>query len=573
METSTNELTKVSHVDSYKKPKSRVGSPFKARVTFQLGAEDDEVSTDSYDDKYDFRLSEMKGRDRFKKGVSKIMQEKNVDDELTKNSSKDDDDDINKDLASVTKYLLKKSSIYAVSQVGHAESPHRKILWVIVLAAGLFGCGYEIYRFLTLYFQYPVVVNLHVENERTLEFPAVTICNLNRMRKKFEICLDSNVLTTNCSVFQGNGIPTDATSERIAISACSDELNFKLNSNFKNKFTFLAKYSELDSSSRQRFGHQFNDLIRSCSFNGETCSLEYFAYFQSLKYGNCYSFNRFSVEDDTVIKTSITGIMSGLELTLNFDPDNYLPTTSSIGARVLIHDPRDDPNTEEDGVNISPGFETILAMKQRGVSRLPSPYKDHCVNYEENKEIEGNNRNECVKLCMQKENYARCSCIDPALTPFKQFRVCNLSDINETCCLNSALKSMSINGLPCKCPLPCTSTTYDVRLSTAIWPSESNYFDSFCKECSIEKQSAKADKHFFQALRQKEARLKIYYSTLERPVYEQKAMFQDSELYSHLGGQLGLWLGLSIVAAFELIENMIYICKYCATLLCTSGNK
>lgn len=572
MEANRNELTGMTNLDTCKKPKSRGSSPYKARVTFQLGSEDDEMSTHSYDGKYELELSEMKGRDLFKRGVSQIIQDTKMKDELTKDLHKDDNDDVNKDFVSVTKYLLKKSSIYAVSQVGHAESPYRKILWVIVLAAGLFGCGYEIYRFLILYFQYPVVVNLQVENERSLEFPAVTICNLNRMRKKYEICLGRNTFTTNCSVSQGDDTPAIAISDRINEASCIGDLNVAIDSNFNNRIAFSAKYSQLDFSSRQQFGHQFTDLIRSCSFNGEPCSWDYFSYFQSLKYGNCYSFNRFSIEDDTVLKTSSVGIMSGLDLTLNFDPENYLPITSSVGARIIIHDPRDDPSPEE-GVNISPGFETTLAMKQRSVRRLPTPYKDHCVNYRKDKAVRGNNRNECVKFCMQEENYARCSCTDPALPPFKKYRHCDMTDTNETCCLISALSRMAINGLPCNCPLPCFSTTYDVRLSTALWPSESNYLDSFCDECSAEKKSAKDDKQYLQDLRQKEARLKIYYSSLERAIYEQKAMFQDSELYSHLGGQLGLWLGLSIVAGFELVENMIYICKYCATLICSSENK
>lgn len=572
MEVNRNELTETTHLDTCKKLKDRRSSPYKARVTFQLGSEDDE-STHSYDDKYELELSEMKGRDLFKRGVSKIMQDTELKDKLTKDLPKEDNDDINKDLASVTKYLLKKSSIYAVSQVGHAESPYRKILWVIVLAAGLFGCGYEIYRFLVLYFQYPVVVNLQVENERSLEFPAVTICNLNRMRKKYEICLERDTFTTNCSLSQGDDASDIAISERINKASCLGDSNVVTDINFRNRIAFTAKYSQLDLSSRQRFGHQFKDLIRSCSFNGEPCTWDYFSYFQSLKYGNCYSFNRFSIEGDIVLKTSSVGVMSGLELTLNFDPENYLPVTSSVGARIIIHDPRDDPSPEEEGMNISPGFETTLAMKQRSVSRLPAPYKDHCVHYGEDKAVRGNNRNECVKFCIQEDNYARCSCTDPALPSFKKYRHCNMTDTNETCCLNSAFNHMAIDGLPCNCPLPCFSTAYDVRLSTALWPSESNYLDSFCDECSSEKQSAKEDKQFFQDLRQKEARLKIYYSSLERTIYEQKAMFQDSELYSHLGGQLGLWLGLSIVAGFELVENMIYICKYCATLIRSSENK
>ncbi|GIY11223.1 acid-sensing ion channel 4 [Caerostris extrusa] len=47
------------------------------------------------------------------------------------------------------------------------------------------------------------------------------------------------------------------------------------------------------------------------------------------------------------------------------------------------------------------------------------------------------------------------------------------------------------------------------------------------------------------------AKLKIFYESLDHTTYTQRAMFSDSELYAHLGGHLGLWLGLSCIALFE----------------------
>lgn len=76
--------------------------------------------------------------------------------------------------------LLQKSSVYAVSQLVTSSGFCRRILWLLVLLLGLSGCSYEIYHFLTVYFQYPVVITLEVKNNWKLDFPAVTVCNLNR---------------------------------------------------------------------------------------------------------------------------------------------------------------------------------------------------------------------------------------------------------------------------------------------------------------------------------------------------------------------------------------------------------
>lgn len=76
--------------------------------------------------------------------------------------------------------LLQKSSVYAVSQLVSSNGLGRKVLWFVVLIIGLLGCSYEICHFLSLYFQYPVVITLEVKNSWKLDFPAVTVCNLNR---------------------------------------------------------------------------------------------------------------------------------------------------------------------------------------------------------------------------------------------------------------------------------------------------------------------------------------------------------------------------------------------------------
>ncbi|GIX77048.1 FMRFamide-activated amiloride-sensitive sodium channel [Caerostris extrusa] len=57
-------------------------------------------------------------------------------------------------------------------------------------------------------------------------------------------------------------------------------------------------------------------------------------------------------------------------------------------------------------------------------------------------------------------------------------------------------------------------------------------------------------------------KLKVYYDTLEQLTYEQKPMFEDSEVLSQVGGQMGLWLGLSLAAMFECLENIVLLWHY-----------
>ncbi|GBN15834.1 hypothetical protein AVEN_209138-1 [Araneus ventricosus] len=77
------------------------------------------------------------------------------------------------------------------------------------------------------------------------------------------------------------------------------------------------------------------------------------------------------------------GSSNGLELILNAEADTFLPISHILGMRVVIHHPSKGPNQEENGINIVPSYETHISLLQTEILRLPSPYKDKCIAYEE----------------------------------------------------------------------------------------------------------------------------------------------------------------------------------------------
>ncbi|XP_023210324.1 FMRFamide-activated amiloride-sensitive sodium channel-like [Centruroides sculpturatus] len=63
----------------------------------------------------------------------------------------------------------------------------------------------------------------------------------------------------------------------------------------------------------------------------------------------------------------------------------------------------------------------------------------------------------------------------------------------------------------------------------------------------------------YSSFRNTYAKLNVYYATLEETIYAQRPVYQNSEWYSHLGGQLGLWLGISLPAIFDCIETIVLL--------------
>ena len=75
---------------------------------------------------------------------------------------------------------LAKSSIAGISNCFSTANAFGKLIWLLmfVLCAG--GFGYQASRFYALYRTKPSVVQIEVENDGEVDFPAVTVCNTNR---------------------------------------------------------------------------------------------------------------------------------------------------------------------------------------------------------------------------------------------------------------------------------------------------------------------------------------------------------------------------------------------------------
>ena len=452
-------------------------------------------------------------------------------------------------LKTISKEAFQNSSIYPLSQMVRTKSTLRKIWWTSVLIFGISGSVYQITIFFHQYLQYPVIVNLKVENKISLDFPAVTVCNLNRMKNDFVTCMQHNLPFNVCSSSESDSPqpPTSSVgmSERQSSASCSKQFSGKRDKNIEEMTIFLTKYMALSYEDRNISGYDKQELIPYCFFNGMACKEEDFSYFQNLHYGNCFTFNKKKNNSD-VLKISVDKTMA-LEIILNLKYLSYLDVTSSFGARVVIHDSNEDPNLEEDGINVSPGFETSVKIKQKCQKRRKAPYTDKCMDYGINAKISGNSRRECVQICTQEQNLINCSCVDPTIPALNDQKQCNISNSTDVCCLDRVIGKIAAEGLPCECPPDCFVTIYEKTLSISKWPSPS-YACNFCGKNYLTPNGM--------------ADVKVMYSTLQQDTYEQIPVFNDSQLYSNLGSLINLWLGLSLLVVFEIIEMLVKIFTY-----------
>lgn len=462
-------------------------------------------------------------------------------DKTTTDASKDNEDGV-RNCTSLTSAFFKKSSIYALNQIGNSNTTRRKIFWAFILIGGIIGCCSQVIRYLTAYYAYPVVINIDSVNMFNQDFPGVTICNLNSVRNDFFPCVLQKLEHGECN--------TSTTQKPINLAEavgwtqpdCFRQAVPKLSEEFQERMQFASLYFSLTEDSRINFGHQAEDFIKSCSFNGEDCSYSDFFVRSDDIYGNCFTFNKVNTSK-VPLKTSYIGPNSGLTLELDVETQDYIWLSQSVGARVVVHDPYQEPSPQDTGLNVSPGFETTLGLSKVLMRRLESPYKDQCRKYGK-----GDSKRRCDAICNEKKISLRCECSLPSATHSHQQRTCDFSNAEDLCCQH--LRSEEAN-ITCACPLDCESSDYEIKISSGVWPARVYNLGS--------------DEYAHMPLedvRSTVLKLKVYFDTLECLTYEQKPMFEDSEVLSQIGGQMGLWLGLSLAALFECLENMVLFLKH-----------
>nr|XP_015914997.1 degenerin unc-8-like [Parasteatoda tepidariorum] len=327
--------------------------------------------------------------------------------------------------------------------------------------------------------------------------------------------------------------------------------NGTFNPSMLKMMEFLNSYTKLKAVTRKTYGAQAKDFIQYCSFKGIVCSADDFEITQNIQFGNCFTFKPLFYAKSLTNKSSFLLDNNDLEIILNLETGSYVTYISkSMGALATIHHMFEEPRMEEKSILVSPGFETIIKIKSAETKRLPAPYEDKCMDYRSEKL----NPRDCILLCIQEINHEICGCVDPTVDIFLEDTLtCDMTNIKHILCLGNVIDNLLIHHENCNCNVPCFSIDYNEQVWRSSWPSR-KYFDSYLSlkfNLSKDLKSFKNDHAF----------LKIHLETT-KIIIEQKPLYDISEFFSSLGGSLGLFLGISCMTVFEILEILIVILNH-----------
>uniref|UniRef100_A0A803XUJ6 Acid sensing ion channel subunit 1 n=1 Tax=Meleagris gallopavo TaxID=9103 RepID=A0A803XUJ6_MELGA len=387
------------------------------------------------------------------------------------------------------------------------------------------------------YLEYHHVTLLSEEDSPEMTFPAVTFCNINRVRVSQLSHEDLLYLAPLVDYEPGM------------------ELGF-----------VPAQFSSWDEDEPlnlhgffNRTCHQLEDMLLSCSYRGEQCGPgDFVAVFT--RYGKCYTFNAGQDGKPRLI-TMKGGTGNGLEIMLDIQQDEYLPvwgetdeTSFEAGIKVQIHSQDEPPLIDQLGFGVAPGFQTFVSCQEQRLIYLPPPWGDCKATTGDSEFYDTYSITACRIDCETRYLVENCNCRMvhmPGDAPY-----CTPEQYKE--CADPALDFLvEKDNEYCVCEMPCNVTRYGKELSMVKIPSKASA-----------KYLAKKYNKSEQYIGENILVLDIFFEALNYETIEQKKAYEVAGLLGDIGGQMGLFIGASILTVLELFDYAYEVIKH---RLCRRG--
>ena len=419
-----------------------------------------------------------------------------------------------------------KTSAHGYSKLIYSQNYVVKIFWSVLIMICAFLLCFEISKLIFLYHDKPVTTKVYISQERYLDFPVVLLCNENMMKKDKKSELNKTIIDLLKKKYSQIKSFTNVTFEEMA-----------------NRFR--------DNLAIHNFGHQFDELIQSCSWKNANCTPDQWEkMLWHWKFGCCYAFNSgqnhthntHSIKEKNILNVNKAGPGNALRLTLYLNQEEYLENTEVAGARLYIGDQGELYAISSGGFTLAPGFAYSIGITKKQHKRIQKPKniscmkKDIFLNFSHStwqKQITKYNQNVCQKLCLADLQKKHCQCIDYDLPlPSKDTEVCSVEGNH---CSHELHEKYLSGEIECSkpCPPPCVQNIYETDIS-------------FSRYRLAKQESGKNPDDFLK--------VSIYYKTLNVEVWEDREYYKMENLVADIGGQLGLFAGGSLLTLIEFVS-------------------
>ncbi|XP_055079602.1 acid-sensing ion channel 2 [Periophthalmus magnuspinnatus] len=452
-------------------------------------------------------------------------------------------------LSRLTSTLLSRTRLHGLRQVClPGGSMGRRAFWLIALctSVGLL-LSWSSNRLLH-WLSFPTYTRVHTEWAKELAFPAVTICNNNPIRLY--------KLTKSDLYFAGHWLGlllANRTVRPLVLDLLQEDRRAWFNklSDFR-LFLPPRNFEGTNLEFMDRLSHQLDDMLLSCKYRGEPCGAHNFSSVFT-RYGKCYMFN--AAEEGRSLRTTMKGgTGNGLEIMLDIQQDEYLPvwgdtedTAFEAGVRVQIHSQAEPPFVHELGFGVAPGFQTFVATQEQRLTYLPPPWGECEWRALESGFFQVYSVTACRIDCETRYIVENCNCRMVHMPGDASY--CTPEQYKD--CAEPALAKLSaVEGSSCMCRTPCNMTRYNKELSMVKIPSKTS-------ARYLQKKFNKSEKYITDNI----LVLDVFFEALNYETIEQKKAYEVAGLLGDIGGQMGLFIGASILTILELFDYAYEVVK------------
>ena len=437
---------------------------------------------------------------------------------------------------------LNQTSIHGIVHVFKGKSRLRRLIWLVIFIVAVIGCAVVLGFDIEKWASDPTTTTVSTEDHSRdgVSFPAVTVCNLNAVRKSYKNSSEAVELL--------NGLARSTSHFLIhnPYSAFNKSCNQTLEGcdNHTVSTSIHEAYEE--------GGHLKDDFIKYCGFSNDgtkvtSCEAELIPYLTSL--GICYTFNSaYSESTDKLIRRA--GPVNGLHLIFNINRLEYSKVTyGNVGIKVLVH-PRDAfPIPDVQGITVSPGVNAFIAVE--AIKNIDDTTESNCLKKNRMRSMPFfPNHSYTVSTCTVNDLYKgyadSCGCtVDshPAKGKYANIRNCTIAD---TCCILKRSRNNSFSD----CPPLCEHTSYNIESSYSQFPSlqlAEDLEDEF-NTSAVELQNNLVS-------------INVYYHSLKITRLTTEYTYVFSNLMADMGGLLGLFIGASMISLLEVVVLVIDFVK------------
>ncbi|KAI4500560.1 hypothetical protein M0802_004522 [Mischocyttarus mexicanus] len=393
------------------------------------------------------------------------------------------------------------------------RSKIERIIWAIVLFAS-FCCAIVLMKIAWDYYaSHPTLMVIETTHRGiwNYPFPAVTICNINRI----SLNLTRRLVDTLSH-------PSNISKEflvqefRLLLELLDPGVfEYDIAENLTRLQNILDDNQLTIPEVMEKVTRNCSDLLKLCKWNDDSFDCDKFFNRSLTRDGLCCSFNYvspYNMDNSIDLKPRripACGYQTGLAVTVNPDPNDYLATTfGSFGVKVLVHYSYDYPDhnandklidlNKQAFLSISPE-ETYatLDVKDLAISTRNCVFNDEGDKLFKDKNIQYRKLTSekysyinCMAECRANTIKNKCDCI-PYYFPSSEARVCNLEDVK--CLSVYRCKSLAawydtswpgkiidvegmnlnenfgeINERPCGCVPDCSLFRYPIDVSQGI---------------------------------------------------------------------------------------------------------